>query len=113
MKDIRLREFEELVLLCVMITVPHAYGASIAQALEDRARRVVSLGAIHTALDRLTRKGLVSSEMGQPTPVRGGRRRRYYELTPEGFHQVSEIRRIREGFWEKVAGRAAREGGRP
>jgi PadR family transcriptional regulator PadR len=102
MEDVRLREFEELVLLSVLVVGPGAYGASIQRVLDVEAGRAVSLGAIYTALDRLTRKGLVRSDMGEPTPVQGGRRRREYELTSEGIRMVRNIRRIRESMWRKV-----------
>jgi DNA-binding PadR family transcriptional regulator len=102
MRDIRLREFEELVLLGVLVAGAGAYGASIQRVLDEEAGRAVTLGAIYTALERLTRKGLVRSEMGDPTPVQGGRRRRHYELTPAGLRQVTHIRRIRERLWRKA-----------
>jgi PadR family transcriptional regulator PadR len=102
MSQSRLREFEELVLVSVLVSGPEAYGASIQRVLEEEAHRTVTLGAIYTALDRLTRKGLVRSEMGDPTPVRGGRRKRQYELTPAGLDQVATIRRIRERLWERA-----------
>jgi DNA-binding PadR family transcriptional regulator len=102
MRDSRLREFEELVLLSVLIATPDAYGPYLQQVLAEEAGRKASLGAIYTALDRLARKGLVLSELGDPTPVRGGRRKRHYELTPEGLERVRETRRIRERMWGKV-----------
>ncbi len=102
MKDSRLREFEELVLLAVLIATPDAYGPSLQQILAEEAGRKASLGAIYTALDRLARKELVLSELGDPTPVRGGRRKRHYELTPQGLEKVQETRRIRERMWRKV-----------
>lgn len=102
MSEIRLREFEELVLLCVLAARPEAYGASIQRVLEEEAGRSATLGAIHTALDRLTHKGLVLSAMGDPKPVRGGHRKRQYELTPSGLEEVANIRRIRERLWKKV-----------
>jgi DNA-binding PadR family transcriptional regulator len=103
MTERRLREFEELVLLSVLITDPDAYGASIQEVLADEAGRVVSLGAIYTALDRLAQKGLVLSELGDPTPVRGGRRKRHYSLTPEGLEHVREARRVRDRMWARVS----------
>jgi DNA-binding PadR family transcriptional regulator len=103
MSENRLREFEELVLLSVLISSPQAYGAALQQILAEEAGREVSLGAIYTALDRLGRKGLVTSKLGDPTPVRGGRRKRHYELSREGFEHVREARRIRERMWGKVA----------
>lgn len=102
MKDGRLREFEELVLLSVLIATPDAYGPSLQQILAEEAGQKASLGAIYTALDRLARKGLVLSELGDPTPIRGGRRKRHYELTPEGLKKVQEARRIREKMWKRV-----------
>jgi DNA-binding PadR family transcriptional regulator len=107
MGEQRLREFEELVLLSVVIAGPDAYGAHLQKVLSEEADRDVSLGAIYTALDRLDQKGLVTSELGEPTPVRGGRRKRHYELTPEGKALVAEVRRIREGMWAKANARLA------
>jgi len=102
MSEGRLREFEELVLLAVLIAGHEAYGAALQEILAEEADRDVSLGAIYTALDRLGRKGLVTSEMGDPTPVRGGRRKREYRLTPEGLEHVRDARRIRDRMWERV-----------
>lgn len=99
----RLREFEELVLLAVMVAGAEAYGSSLQQVLARRAGRDVSLGAIYTALDRLSRKGLVRSQLGEPTPMRGGRRKRHYELTATGLEELRELRRIRERMWNEVA----------
>jgi len=103
MSQNRLREFEELVLLSVLIASPDAYGAALQEVLAEEADREVYLGAIYTALERLGRKGLVSSELGDPTPVRGGRRKRHYELTPEGMEHVREARRVREKMWAKAS----------
>lgn len=98
-----LREFEELVLLGVLITAPDAYGPSIQETLLGEAGRDVSLGAIYTALSRLADKGLVTSEMGDPTPIRGGRRKRHYQLTAAGLERVREARRIRNRMWDRAA----------
>ena len=113
MTDYPLREFEELVLLSVLISAPEAYGASLQKVLADEAGRDVSIGAIYTALDRLSRKGFVTSELGDPTPVRGGRRKRQYQLTPKGLEHIRDVRRVRNRMWNRVApelleGRAAR-----
>ena len=111
MSEIRLREFEELVLLSVLIATPEAYGASLQQILAREAGRDVSLGAIYTALDRLAQKGLVSSQLGEPTPVRGGRRKRHYALTPSGFEHLRKARRIRDRMWQQVAPEVLEGGG--
>ena len=102
MRGANLREFEELVLLSVRMNGEDASGATIQQVLDTQAGRDVSLGAIYTALDRLARKGLVESWLGEPTPVRGGRRKRHYRLTPSGLQELSEIHKIRNSMWSKV-----------
>jgi DNA-binding PadR family transcriptional regulator len=110
MSEPRLREFEELVLLSVRMTGEDASGVTIQQALDTEAGRAVSLGAIYTALDRLARKGLVESWLGEPTPVRGGRRKRHYRLTPSGLKHLTEIHRIRNSMWAKVEHDAVKKG---
>jgi DNA-binding PadR family transcriptional regulator len=106
----RMREFEELVLLGVMAAGDDAYGVSIQRILEEELGTAPSLGAVYTALDRCAQKGWVRSEMGDPTPVRGGRRRRHYRLTRAGLARVTEARNLREAFWSRV-GPEARAGG--
>ena len=102
MHENHLREFEELVLLAVRMNEEQASGAKIQQTLDEEAGRAVSIGAIYTALDRLARKCLVESWLGDPTPVRGGRRKRHYRLTSAGLEQLTEIHRIRNNMWAKL-----------
>jgi len=108
MKGEHLGEFEELVLLSVRIMADDASGATVQEVLETDAGRPVSLGAIYAALDRLARKGLVDSELGDPTPKRGGRRKRYYRVTTEGVTQLEGSRRVRDAMWKR-ASEASRE----
>ena len=79
-----LGEFEQLVLLAVLRLDDEAYGAAIARELREKARRDPSPGAIFTTLERLEARGLVRSRYGEPTPERGGRRKRYYRLRSAG-----------------------------
>ncbi len=100
MKGERLGEFEELVLLAVRAKAEDASGLGVQEALEEEAGRPASLGAIYAALDRLARKGMVDSWLGDPTPVRGGRRKRYYAITPLGLEHLQETRRVRDRMWK-------------
>ena len=111
MQGQRLGEFEEVVLLSIRTYRDAASGVGIQESLERDARRSASLGAIYTALDRLERKGLVESWLGDPTPIRGGRRKRMYRLTKYGSAALADARRIREAMWSRRATRAL-EGGR-
>jgi DNA-binding PadR family transcriptional regulator len=79
-----LGEFEQLVLIALVRLGPEAYGATVRREIEARAGREVSISAVYTTLDRLEQKGLVRSRIGEPTPQRGGRRRKYFELLPLG-----------------------------
>ncbi|MCI0436495.1 MAG: PadR family transcriptional regulator [Gemmatimonadetes bacterium] len=86
-----LGEFEMLVLFAVLkLEREGAYGVPIRDEIEARTGRVVSTGAVYTALDRLSERGLVSSEVGEPTPERGGRRKRLYHLEAAGAEALSE-----------------------
>jgi PadR family transcriptional regulator PadR len=110
MSATHLREFEELVLLSVRMNGEDASGVTIQRVLDSEAGRAVSLGAIYTALGRLERKRLVKSWLGEPTPVRGGRRKRHYRLTPSGMKQLAEIRAVRNSMWAKIQAEAAEKG---
>jgi DNA-binding PadR family transcriptional regulator len=79
-----LGDFEQLVVLALVRLGPEAYGASIRREIETHARRELSISAVYTTLQRLEQKGLVRSRMGEPTPERGGRRRKHFELLPAG-----------------------------
>ena len=82
-----LGDFEQLVLLGVLRLELRdaAYGAAIRQEIHARSRRDVSINAVYTTLDRLESKGLLKSWVGDPTPQRGGRRRKFYALRPSGL----------------------------
>jgi DNA-binding PadR family transcriptional regulator len=79
-----LGEFEQLVLLALLRLGERAYGAAVRREIEQRAGRQLSISAVYTTLERLEQKGLVRSRVGEPTPERGGRRRKYFDLLPLG-----------------------------
>jgi PadR family transcriptional regulator PadR len=85
-----LGELEQLLLLALAHLGDGAYGVSIATLIEARTGRVLSPGAIYTALDRLETRGFVTSRWGDPTPERGGKRKRYYRLRPAGATALRE-----------------------
>ena len=95
----RLGEFEQALLFAVLHLGEDAYGVRIRNEIEARVGKAPSIGAIYTGLERLQAKGLVSSWVGEPTPVRGGRRKKYYRLEPAG---VATLHRT----WKNVTGMA-------
>ena len=95
-------EFEEVILLTVAILYENAYGISIKQDIETRLNRKVSVGAMRTALSRLEKKGLLSSEFGESTAIRGGKRKRYYRITPFGKKALDDVMETRKKLWEAI-----------
>jgi DNA-binding PadR family transcriptional regulator len=80
----QLGEFEQLVLFSLLRLGPDAYGATIRREIEGRTGRQLAISAVYVTLERLEVKGLVQSRIGEPTPERGGRRRKHYDLRPAG-----------------------------
>ena len=90
---VHLGEFELLLLLALLQTKEEMYGVQIRAVIEDRTGRTVSPGAIYTALDRLERRSLVSSRLGDPTKQRGGKRKRYYRIESAGATRLRQSQR--------------------
>lgn len=94
--------FEELVLLMVAVLHGEAYAVAIRDELSSRAGRTVHISAVHSCLNRLEKKGFVLSEMGQPTPERGGRRKRMFAITGAGKTTLQDARSVRESAWSQI-----------
>ena len=82
--EVRLGDFEEIVLFALVRLKGEAPGVAIGEEIEDRTGRRAAPGAVYTALDRMEVKGLVESWIGESAPERGGRRRKVYRLLPAG-----------------------------
>ena len=97
-----LGEFEQLVLLALLRLGPASYGAAVSLEIEAQTDRPVSVSAVHTTLDRLEEKGFIRSRLGEPTPQRGGKRKRHYEVLPSGVralqHALRGLRRMTAGL---------------
>jgi DNA-binding PadR family transcriptional regulator len=93
-------EFEELVLLTIAALDEDAYGVSIKEDIEKRTDRSISIGALHSTITRLEEKGLIKSWLGDPTQERGGRRKRYFELTNLGKSSLREMKDLRDELWD-------------
>lgn len=101
MKETRLGEFEEVILLLVGILGDEAYAFRIAEEFEAQTKRIVSIGAVHSALVRLDSKGFLTSEMGKSTAERGGRRKRIYTITASGRRVLKVSRDFRVSLWNQ------------
>lgn len=102
MKGTYLGEFQELVLLTILVLAENAYGVTIQDELGTRTNRNISRGALHTALTRLDEKGYITSEYGGATTERGGRRKRFYKVTHQGNKALEESKALRDQLWSEV-----------
>lgn len=103
-----LGEFEHVVLLAVLRLEGDAYAPAILDEIEARTGRPASRGSIYITLDRLEEKGLVRSSLASGPPARGGRPRRYLELTPSGLVALRESREALLSLWSGMEGRLGR-----
>lgn len=97
-----LGEFQQLLLLALLRLGEPAYGVTLRREIERRTGRRVAAGAVYTTMERMERRGYVSSELGGATPVRGGKRKRFYRLEPAGRWALERsrkaMRRMAEGL---------------
>jgi DNA-binding PadR family transcriptional regulator len=98
----QLGEFEEIVMLTVGILYKKAYGVAIIDEIEQRLNRKVSIGALQTVLRRLEDKGYLTSELGEATNVRGGKRKRYFCLTTLGSRVLRETQEQRVDLFKAI-----------
>lgn len=91
-----------MILLAVIHLGEGAYGVPICRELEAYRGRDVPVGSVYAALERLEAKGLVCSNLGDPTPERGGKAKRYFRVTGAGLRQVHETRRVLSRLWRAL-----------
>ena len=97
-----LTDFELMILLAILRLRDDAYAVRIGGEIEATAGRPVLLPAVYAALERLERHGLLASLMGQPTPERGGRAKRYFRVTASGLRAVKDTQRALIALWSDV-----------
>lgn len=100
-----LGELEILILLALIRLGDQAYGVSIAREIEASSGRSVALGSVYAALERLEDQkagALVSSKLGEATPERGGRAKRFFQITPLGIERVHALRQSLTSMWQSI-----------
>lgn len=102
MRKYQLGEFEEIVLLTVGVLYGDAYGVAIKDEIEKRLQRKVSVGALQSALRRMEDKGFLSSELGETTKARGGKRKRYFKITTFGKKALELNIQTRLNLWKEI-----------
>ena len=99
-RETYLGEFEHIVLLALIHLKENAYGMTIRMDIDERIGRSVSIGAVYTTLERLEKKGFITSQMGEATPQRGGKAKKYFSITPAWKDKLQEARKNLEIMWQ-------------
>lgn len=97
-----LTDLEFMILLATLRLTECAYGVMIGREIEQLGNRTVTRAALYVALDRLEERGLVRSTVGDPTPERGGRAKRYFTVTTAGLRAVKETQRAFVALWSGI-----------
>jgi DNA-binding PadR family transcriptional regulator len=95
-----LGNFDLMLLLSLLRLGDDAYGVTIAQDLEEQTGREVVVASVYATLERLQERGLVTSSLGDSTPERGGRAKRYFRITAAGLREVRDARRTLMNMWK-------------
>lgn len=96
---------EELILWSILRLENHAYCVPIRDRIAEITGEELPLGSIYMPLDRLVKNGFLTSRLSESTPERGGRRKRIYGLTPQGFQALENARKIHLKMWKKMPAR--------
>ncbi len=102
MKRTNLGELEEIILLIVASLHDHAYGILIQEEVSKQCDRKISISSVHNVLHRLEEKGFLSSNYGDPTPERGGKRKLLFSLTAAGKKALEDAKQLRDKLWNNI-----------
>ena len=96
-----LTKLEDQILMTVWKFKGNAYGVNVYQHIQEAYEAKVAVGVVYFALDRLTKRGCLLSYKGEPTSVRGGMRKKYYEITDEGIKALAESKKANDRIWDE------------
>lgn len=97
-----LGNFQLMVMLVLIRLGENAYGVPVSREIQQISGRRVALGSVYATLERLQAKGLVRSQIGDPTPERGGRAKRYFQVTAKGLQEVRETQMALKKLWRRL-----------
>ena len=93
---------EQILLLTIWRLDEEAYGFNIRDKVSEYTKKEIAFGTIYNNLDQLIRKGLAISYKGEPTAVRGGKRKTYYRITDDGIDALQVARELQSQLWEGI-----------
>ena len=97
-----LGELEELILLLIVMLKEEAYGLAIRREVKEQTNRTITIGAVHGTVNRLEKKGLIESSLGGATDLRGGRRKRIFNITATGKKALQKSQDVKVNLWKQI-----------
>jgi PadR family transcriptional regulator PadR len=94
---------EELILLAVFSLKDNAYGVTIRKHIIEKTGADWTIGAVYVPLNRLARDGYLKTAIGEPTPERGGKRKKFYSLTHRGMKALAYTKQINDSMWSRLS----------
>lgn len=95
---------EELLLLAVWRLQDDAYGLSVRRQVSAWMGKKVSVGSVYVPLNRMAKRGLLTTWESDPAPERGGRRKRFFKLTRKGVAALNTVKRLHDTAWSGLPG---------
>ncbi len=102
MKEIKLGNLEEIILLLIGVLGEEAYSVAIVEEYRKQTNKGINISAIHTALYRLEDKGFLTSKMSDSNPKRGGKRKRIFTLTAQATSALSDLAKLRSHLISQI-----------
>ena len=93
---------EEIILSALMILGGKSHGAPLREKVVELSGKEIVYGTLYNLLEVLIRKGFVTSRMSDPTPVKGGRSKSLYSITPMGRRALRETLLMHEKIRERI-----------
>ncbi len=97
-----LSKAEEVFLITIYHLKDNAYGVSICEKIHDLTGKLYTYGTLYKILDQLVRRGYVTKMEGEPTKERGGRRKLFYSMTPNGIQSLKNSHSAQISLWQGI-----------
>ena len=90
---------EEMLLIVIWTLKEDAYGFPIMKKVTEITKKKVSYGSLYNSLNNLAKKGYLNFYRGEPTDVRGGKRKIYYAITSQGKAALKKAKQFHLNLW--------------
>ena len=94
-----LTKLEEVVMIAIWQLDNNSYGVEIRKRVNKITGKDYFYNTLYTTFTQLERKGFIIKLFGEPTAVRGGKRKIYFTLTKEGIKALEDAFERQNRLW--------------